>query len=259
MDIDEIFNEVAEKMRSDLKQARSALSHPGMKGASAEDSFRAFLREYLPRSLDVSSGVLVDAKGNVSRQMDVIVSDAAKTPVFYRSRENRVIPVECAYAVIEVKSKLDAQELDKAIENMLSVRNLKKTAYYKESGQVILHSATLYGREWEIWPTSFFIFAFDSTDLEKLRDKLETEHQQRLLPEWSRVDCVCVLDKGVVVNYVKQGGTFEVSALPQPGSKLVSSSTTRPLLLFYTLVSHFLNQANMPNFRFKDYLGDIHF
>jgi hypothetical protein len=132
MNIDEVFNQVAEKMRSDLKQARGALSHAGMKGASAEDTFRAFLRDYLPRSLDVSSGVLVDAEGNVSRQLDVIISDAAKTPVLFRSEENRVLPVECAYAVIEVKSKLDTKELQGAFKNMLSVRNLKKTAYYSK-------------------------------------------------------------------------------------------------------------------------------
>jgi hypothetical protein len=128
MDIDRVFNEVAQKMRSDLERARGALSHAGMKGASAEDTFRTFLREHLPRSLDVSSGVLVDVNGNVSRQLDVIISDANKTPVLFRSGEDRVIPVECAYAVIEVKSKLDAKELDSAFENMLSVRSLTQTA-----------------------------------------------------------------------------------------------------------------------------------
>jgi hypothetical protein len=62
VDIAAVFNEVAEKMRADLKRARGALSHAGMKGASAEDTFRTFLRDYLPRSLDISSGIVVDAK-----------------------------------------------------------------------------------------------------------------------------------------------------------------------------------------------------
>ncbi len=259
MDIDDVFTEVAEKMRSDLKKARGALSHAGMKGASAEDTFRAFLRDYLPRSLDISSGILVDAQGNVSRQLDVIISDAAKTPVFYRSGENRVIPVECAYAVIEVKSKLNAKELEGSLKNMLSVRKLRKTAYYRETGDIIVHSVSLYGKEWDIWPTSFFVFAFDSTDLANLGDRLEIMHQQHSLPEWSRVDCVCVLDKGVILNRIPQGDDFSVSALPEPSSSLAFLETHRPLLLFYTLISHFLNQANMPNFRFKDYLGEIAF
>ncbi len=258
MDIDEVFNEVAEKMRSDLKQARGALSHAGMKGASAEDTFRAFLRDYLPRSLDVSSGVLVDANGTVSRQLDVIISDAAKTPVFFRSGENRVIPVECAYAVIEVKSKLDANELASAFRNMLSVRALNKTAYYEENS-VIVHTKDLYGQKWKIWPTNFFVFAFDSTDLARLRDKLEALHLEASLPEWSRVDCVGVLDRGVIYNHIPQDDDFSVSALPEPGSQLMYLRTERPLLFFYSLISHFLNQADMPNFRFNDYLGEITF
>lgn len=259
VNINEVFNEVAERMRSDLKRARGALPHAGVKGASAEDTFRAFLREYLPRSLDISSGFLVDATGNVSRQLDVIISDAAKTPLFFRGGEHRVIPVECAYAVIEVKSKLDGKELESAFKNMLSVRNLKKTAYYRQTGSDIVHTKTLYGKKWEIWPTNFYIFAFASTDLEQLRTRLEGMHLEQSRPEWSRVDCVCVLDNGVILNYIHHEDSFSVSALPEPGSRLVVSETDRPLLFFYTLITHYLNQADMPNFRFNDYLGEIAF
>lgn len=256
MDLDRVFNEVAERMRSDLRRARGALTHPGQKGASAEETFRTFLREYLPSSLEVSSGILIDAAGNVSRQLDVIVFDAAKTPVLYRSGEDRAVPIECAYAVIEVKSKLNAQELERAFWNMRSVRSLKKTAYYKETGAVILHSVTLYGQEWEIWPTNFFVFAFNSTDPGKLMDRLEAMHQQHSLPEWERIDCVCVLDKGVMLN---QDGSGMYNALPTPGSKLVFSHTNRPLLFFYTLVSQYFNQTTMPNFNFLPYTATLRF
>jgi hypothetical protein len=51
-----IFDEVAEQMRSDLRMARFALQHPGLKGSSFENTFRKFLRQYLPRNLDMSTG-----------------------------------------------------------------------------------------------------------------------------------------------------------------------------------------------------------
>lgn len=146
MKIAEIFDEVAQQMRSDLKKARSAVQHPGLKGALFEETFRTFLRHYLPKSLDISSGVLVDANGNDSRQIDVIISDAAKTPIFYKSGEVRVIPIECAYAAIEVKAYLDSTELGRVFENMKSVRHLEKKAYYKPDG-VIKHRDKLYGKE----------------------------------------------------------------------------------------------------------------
>jgi hypothetical protein len=67
MDIVEIFNQVAEKMRADLAQARSALEPPGLKGDSFEEVFRRFLRNYLPATLDISTGIVVDSAGRSSR------------------------------------------------------------------------------------------------------------------------------------------------------------------------------------------------
>jgi hypothetical protein len=255
MQIAEIFDEVAQQMRSDLAKARGAVQHPGLKGAFFEETFRGFLREYLPKSLDISTGVLVDAHGNSSRQVDVIVSDAAKTPILYRSGDVRVIPVECVYAIIEVKAYLDNNEIDGILKNMKSVRALEKKSYYKPAGPVRT-SSKLYGKEWEMWPTTYFVFAFDSTELNTLASYIEQKHKEERLPEWSRIDTVCVLDKGVILNLLA-GGTF--SALPEPGSRLYVSKTNRALLLFYALTSVFLFQARLPNFNFVDYLQQLHF
>ena len=256
MNIAEIFDEVAKQMRSDLKKARiAAAKHPGLKGASFEENFRNFLRQYLPRSLDVSTGVLVDALGSASRQLDVIISDSAKTPIFYRSGEIRVIPVECAYAVIEVKASLDANELDRGFQNMESVKRLRKIAYIEPAGPII-HRANLYGKEWKIWPINYYVFAYDSIELMTLAEHIDERHQNKKLPEHLRIDTVCVLDKGVICNQRTDG---KVDALPQPGSKLYVCKTSRSLLLFYALTSTYFNQARLPNFRFTDYLGKLTF
>lgn len=255
MNIANIFDEVAEQMRSDLKKARSALQHPGLKGASFEEVFRTFLREYLPRSLDISTGILVDALGNSSRQLDIIISDTTKTPIFYRSGETRVIPNEGAFAVIEVKSHLDLQELERSFENIRSVRLLQKTAYVEQDG-AIKYVDKLYGREWEIWPVNYYIFAFSSIDLISLANSLDQMHKKFSLPEWSRVDSICVLDKGVICNQLEDG---RFNALPEPNSRLFVCQTTRALLLFYSLTSRYLYQARLPNLRFTDYLGQLRF
>lgn len=255
MKIAEIFDEVAQQMWSDFNRARSAVQHPGLKGASFEEVFRTFLRQYLPKSLDISFGVLVDANGNDSRQIDVIISDAAKTPIFYKSGDVRVIPVECAYTAIEVKACLNSSELDSVFENMRSVRRLEKKAYFKSTG-VIKYRDKLYGKEWEIWPVNYFVFVFDSVGLESLASYIDQTHKAEHLPEWSRIDMVCVLDKGVILNRLSNG---QFSALPEPGSELHSQNTSRALLLFYTLISVYLNQARLPNFRFTDYLGQLSF
>ncbi len=66
MNIVEICDQVAAKMRSDLAEARSALKHPGLKGTSFEEVFRRFLRNYLPAILDISTGVIVASGETVS-------------------------------------------------------------------------------------------------------------------------------------------------------------------------------------------------
>src|SRR5260370_480931 len=147
MKLEAIFEKVAQQMQLDFEQTRNALEHPGLKGSGIENIFREFLRKYLPKSLDISSGILIDSNGEQSRQLDVIISDAARTPIFYEKGEVRVIPIECAYAVIEVKSNLDSEELKQAFTNMKSVRALKKAAYF-DPRSINMPPLTFYGREY---------------------------------------------------------------------------------------------------------------
>lgn len=241
-------------MRADLRAARDALTHPGMRGAAFEDTFRTFLKTYLPRSLDVSTGVLVDSAGQHSRQLDVIVSDAAKTPVLYSVGETRVIPVECAYMAIEVKAHLDKEALLACIENMLSVRALQKKAYIPDSA--LQHNFRMYGREWAIYPVNYFVFAFDSVDIRRLAELLLAEYIDRGLQVWTRIDSICVLDQGVITN---RHANNMVDALPAPGSAIQTCRTDKALLLFYTLISTYFHQAWIPPFRFLDYLDEKQF
>lgn len=241
-------------MRLDFEYVRAVIKHRGLKGGSNEEIFRTFLIEYLPKSLGISTGELVDANGNVSGQLDVIIYDSAKTPILYRNANTQVIPVECAYAVIEVKAKLDKRELYKTFENMKTVRGLEKTAFIKPSGHSILKD-NLYGKEWDIWPINYYIFAYNSIKLKTLANYINQKHQTEMLPEYSRIDTICVLDKGIICNKNAEG---KIDALPEPGSELYTCETeTQSLIVFYTLISHYLNQTRLPNFRFTDYLGKI--
>lgn len=163
MDIQQIFDEVAKKMVSDFEEAKKVFTHPGLKGTSHENSVRTFLEKYLPKSIDLSTGTIIDSLGNMSRQLDVIISDSKKTPIFFSSGEIRVVPVECVYSVIEVKTYVDKTELERIYINLESVKKLKKTAYYPE--KMIVYNVNLYGKDWPIWPMNYFVFAYDSIEL----------------------------------------------------------------------------------------------
>ena len=147
MKIEEVFEEVSAQMRSDFDKSKSALSHAGLKGSSNEEIVKLFLKQYLPKNLEISTGLVVDSKGGVSRQLDIIIHDAAKTPIFFQSADTRVIPVECVYAVIEVKAYLDKSELEKSFQNMRSVKELEKVAFFQPNSEII-ETKNLFGKEW---------------------------------------------------------------------------------------------------------------
>jgi len=253
MDLEAIFSEVSEQMRSDFVKAQKSLTHSGLKGEANEETVRQFLRQYLPKTLDISSGMLVDAEGKQSKQLDVVISDTAKTPIFFQSGHVRVIPAECAYAVIEIKACLDKPEIEKAYSNMKSVKTLSKSAYFKKSG-AIQYTHNLYGREWEHWPTHYFIFAYDSPGLDSVLANLnELQAEDKV---HGRIDMICVLNRGVILNQDKDG---MFAALPSPGSMSVASHTNKPLLFFYVLMSIILNQASMDSVNLLPYTQGIRF
>jgi hypothetical protein len=253
MDLKGIFDEVSKQMKSDLVKAQKSLSHAGLKGGANEEAVRRFLRQYLPRTMDITTGLLVDSQGGQSRQLDIILSDSAKTPILYESGETRVIPVECAYAVVEVKAFLDKTELEKAYQNMRSVKSLVKKAYFEEKG-AITHTHTLYGREWDHWPLHHFVFAYDSGSIDSILKNLNSFQASDEVDK--RIDTICILERGVIMN---QGDDGKFHALPSPGSKAIASHTTKPLLLFYALISIILNQASMRSFNLMPYLKDMSF
>ncbi len=253
MNLSDIFNEVSIQMLSDFEKSRKALNHSGLKGAANEQIVKDFLRQYLPRTLDISSGTIVDSNGGVSRQLDIIIHDSAKTPIFYQSENVRVIPVECVYAVIEVKAYLDKSELEKAFDNMKSVKKLEKKAFFSPNS-ILIEKKTLYGKKWEDWPMQHFVFAFDSPNLDSVLTNLV--ELQNLLPVHKRIDSICILNKGVILNQTSDD-MFRIT--PDLTSKNVASLTEKPLLLFYAMMSIVLNQASMKTFNIRPYLGNIRF
>nr|QNO52544.1 hypothetical protein BJKGENCM_00034 [Methanosarcinales archaeon ANME-1 ERB6] len=78
----ELFDSISKRMMLDFEEISKTLTHPGLKGTSKEEKFREFLRKYFPMNLDMSKGQIIDSDGHISKEIDVIVSDAFKTPIF---------------------------------------------------------------------------------------------------------------------------------------------------------------------------------
>lgn len=108
-----ILAAAARKMRADFDET-SFIEHRGAKGTVRAHDLLEFLRKYLPDNVwaDGSSEIIA-VNGARSGQMDIVIYDPTAPPLFNRGG-HRILPAECVYAVIEVKSKLTLDELAKS-------------------------------------------------------------------------------------------------------------------------------------------------
>jgi hypothetical protein len=115
-------------------QTAEALSHPVAKGDINELNWRAALDGrhgkggFLPERYAVSSAFIVDADGNTSEQIDLVVHDAHFCPLFFEEGDDRYIPAESVYAVFEIKPELNRENVLYAGQKAASVRQLRRTS-----------------------------------------------------------------------------------------------------------------------------------
>ncbi len=124
----DLFLGLQKELKAKLESGANAIGHPGMKGNNSEVNWLEMLNTYLPRRYHAESAVIVDADGNVSDQIDIVIFDAQFTPPLFQSGGVRFITAESVYAVLEVKQDLSKDHLNYAADKAQSVRSLKRTS-----------------------------------------------------------------------------------------------------------------------------------
>ena len=124
----ELFRAKQDEMEAALSANRRIMPHQGEKGTAAELRWREMLSQYLPSRYSVETGFVVDHRGEVSRQVDVIVHDAQYSPFLFHAGTSCFVPAESVYAVFDAKQQINRQTLLQTAENVLSVRGLARTS-----------------------------------------------------------------------------------------------------------------------------------
>jgi len=112
------------ELLSKFNRSASVSSHPGERGIARELFIKEYLREHLPKRFGLKSGHFYDNFGRVSNQLDIIY-DAIETPTLFAEPNVLVLLVDSIAGVIQVKSTLDSDEFNSAIENLRSVKVLQ--------------------------------------------------------------------------------------------------------------------------------------
>src|SRR4051794_32859115 len=95
------FSKSATAIGSELHAAVTNMvhTHRGTRGSLREVAFRRTLRQMLPKRFGVGTGEIVDAMGNRSPQLDVIVYDRSEGFLFSEIEDTIVAPIESVYGV----------------------------------------------------------------------------------------------------------------------------------------------------------------
>jgi hypothetical protein len=123
-----LFNSLQNQMLANLNTNREFLLHPGTKGDSLENVWIEWLKKYLPNRYCVDKAILIDCKGNLSHQLDLVIYDQHYTPFVFSQNGILYIPAEGVYAVFEVKPELNKEYLFYAGDKIESVRRLHRTS-----------------------------------------------------------------------------------------------------------------------------------
>ena len=128
------FRGVDDQLLADASTSKG-LSNPTDVGTEREVAVMRMLERFLPSTCQLAQGgFLFNIRGDSSRQVDLIATGGNAPCIRSNSGNIAVAPVEDTVAVVEVKSKLDKNELNMALNNFASIPSIdspdKRTAPY---------------------------------------------------------------------------------------------------------------------------------
>lgn len=107
-------------------EASIPYNHKGVKGTCREEDLIDVIRDCLPNCYGLKSGEIFDQYNEISNQIDVVIYDNVYSNYFKKDSSASLFPCESVYGSIEVKSYLNKKDFLAAIDNIKSVRKLKR-------------------------------------------------------------------------------------------------------------------------------------
>jgi hypothetical protein len=157
--LQERFKSVAKKVRVDFEESAHT-KHHGSRGTEREEIVAKFLELYVPGTVEVvHNAEIIAVNGEVSKQCDIILADR-NAPRLRDIESHRIIPAECVFGVIEVKTRLDGRELKDACDKIAEAKKLPRRAYVRQPNPQ------------SVLPIFGFVFAFDSIQPKTLHGRL---------------------------------------------------------------------------------------
>lgn len=184
------FRDTSNTLFLEYKKSNN-LEHKTLKGNCRELFINDFLTNFFPNKFVVDTGEIIDSSGQCSKQCDVVVYDEY-LPVFEYGKAKQFLSGG-VLAHIEVKSKLGKKELDKSLEITKSIKGINRD----------IDSVMSVGDV----PKRIFssVFAYEGIKKENFKKYIQDFYTEESESIDNIVDCVCVLNKYVLLKYKKNG------------------------------------------------------
>ena len=128
VDLQGFFLAHQKRMSDALAAGLKYLTHPTAKGDASESAWLKLLEDYLPERYRAKKAYVLDSRGSVSEQLDVVIFDRQYSPLMLAHEGACYVPAESVYGVFEVKPTLDSKTVRYAGQKVASVRYLKRTS-----------------------------------------------------------------------------------------------------------------------------------
>ena len=179
-----------------------ALDHPTDKGDNAEQNWLGWFNAYLPKRYKAAKAKLIDSKGGISDQIDVVIYDEQYSYLAFKNKGILYLPAESVYAVFETKPNINKVNMEYAGKKAESVRNLYRTS------APIKHAGGTYSPK-----EPHRILAGILTNGSGWKDAFGKPFKRciKSYKEQQRIDCGCVLKEGsFYYNYERDDLYFSV-------------------------------------------------
>lgn len=203
-DLHSFVAQASEKMASDYRRiSAKAKEDPGTAGDQGEANWRALLEDWLPKGYSVETkGRLINTKGEMSRQVDVVV---LKPSYPKRLLQEKIWLADGVAAVFECKTTLTAADVEDAIEKCASAKALfdkRVGTLRKELRSPLVFGLLAHSHSWK---------AQGSKPVKNIERAIGVAQPKVAHPRLE-IDIICVADLTVWVSY------FLCSFPPRPTS-----------------------------------------
>ncbi len=236
----QIVNGIREDLINEFEKNRLNLLHNGLKGTASEKSIMEnFFSERYP-FLEVGAGEIISSTGFRSGQTDIILYDR-KTPSFFRrGKEIQVVPIEGVIATVEVKTRLNGNDLKSSIKKSADLKRQGKTAFWNRDKSTLYK---YYGETYDYFPIHTMLIAYESIEIATITKILLEEYAQ--------------LEPKLRMNYIftLKGGLIFYDNIDN--KIMLIEDPLEAMFMFYVHTYSHFSFANVPNTRIHDYGGSF--